>query len=210
MESYNNSTEIFCLYNDLTSATKDNDKEEKNITVYELEYFFANNGEKLAKIFNTLNELRVKKEVSSMFSANTTKIETKKLIESLKTTFGLVTYRLNQYRLKIDKIEPLLKEGNDLDPSYHRQFSLLPVLSKFFERVLSYRMNQHITKFQLLQNSQFRFKPKRNTIDALKAIIEEKRQDWNSKTTKTQCKFNDLKKPLIQLTTCFYSRKHDA
>ena len=90
--------------------------------------------------------------------------------------------------------EPLFKEDNDLDPSKYGPIFLLPVVCKIFERVIYNRMNQYLTKYQLLQNSRFGFRSKRSTIDALITLIEEVRQDWYSNTTKTQCAFIDLKK----------------
>ena len=46
-------------------------------------------------------------------------------------------------------------------------------------------MNQYLTKYQLLQNCQFGFRPNRSTIDALITLIEKVRQDWDSNTTNT-------------------------
>ena len=157
-----------------------------------------------------------------MFLADITPSEISNLFESLKTKFSLDTYGLNHYYLnkicpvllpvltklfqkcldrqvfpdsfKIAKVKPLFKEGNELDPSNYRPISLLPVVGKIFERVIYNRMNQYLTKCQILQNCQFGFRSNRSTIDALITLIEEVRQDWESNNTKTQCTFIDLKK----------------
>ena len=143
LESINNSKEFFRLYNDLTCATKSNDQEEKSINVDEFNDFFANIGEKLAKNFNTLKELRVRKQTNSMFLADITQSEISNIINSIKTKFSLDTYGPNHDYLKkicpvllpvlskllqkcldrqvfpdsfkIAKVKPLVKEGNDLD-----------------------------------------------------------------------------------------------
>ena len=238
MESNNNSREFFRLYNDLTCATKNNDQEEKNISVDEFNDFFANIGKKLARNFKTLKELRVRKQINSMFLADITPSEISNIFESLKTKFSLDTYGLNHYYLKkicpvllpvltklfqkcldrqvfpdsfkIAKVKPLFKEGNDLDPSNYRPFSLLPVVGKIFERVIYNRMNQYLTKYQILQNCQFGFRSKRSTIDALITLIEEVRQDWDSNNTKTQCTFIDLKKAFDTVDHTLLLEKCDA
>ena len=171
------------MYDDLTCATKNNDQEEKNINVDEFNDFFANIGEKLARNFNTSDEVRVRKQNNSMFLADITQKEISNIIESLKTKFNLDTHGLNHYYLKkicpvllpvltklsqkcldrqvfpesfkIAKVKPLFKEGNDLDPSNYRPISLLPVVGKIFERVIHNRMNHYLAKYQLLQNCQF-------------------------------------------------------
>ena len=153
----------------------------KNINVDEFHDFFANIGEKLARNFNISKELeRVRKQINSMYLADRTQSEVSNIIESLKTKFSLDTYGLNHYYLKkicpvlllvltkllqkcldrqvfpdsfkIAKVKPLFKEGNDLDPLNYRPISLLPVVGKIFERVIYNRMNQYLTKYQLLQN----------------------------------------------------------
>ena len=238
LESNNNSREFFRLYNDLACATKNNDQEEKNINVDEFNDFFANIGKKLARNFKTLKELGVRKQINSRFLADITPIEVLNIFESLKTKFSLDTYGLNHYYLKkicpvllpvltklfqkcldrqvfpdsfkIAKVKPLFKEGNDLDPSNYRPISLLPVVGKIFERVIYNRMNQYLTKYQILQNCQFGFRSKRSTIDALITLIEEVRQDWDSNNTKTQCTFIDLKKAFDTVDHTLLLEKCDA
>ena len=170
-----------------------------------------------------------------MFLADITPSEISNIFESLKTKFSLDTYGLNPYYLKkicpvllpvltklfqkcLDrqvfpdsfKVKPLFKEGNDLDPSNYRPFSLLPVVGKIFERVIYNRMNQYLTKYLILQNCQFGFRSKRSTIDALITLIEEVSQDWDSNNTKTQCTFIDLKKAFDTVDHTLLLEKCDA
>ena len=97
----------------------------------------------------------------------------------------------------IAKVKPLFKESNDLDPSNNRPISLLPVVGKIFERVIYNRMNQYLTKYQLLRNCQFGFRSKRSTIDALITVIEEVR-------------FIDLKKAFDTVDHILLLEKCDA
>ena len=66
-------------------------RKKKNINVDEFNDFLANVGEKLARIFNTLKELRFRKQIVSMFLADITQSEISNIIESLKTKFSLDT-----------------------------------------------------------------------------------------------------------------------
>ena len=72
----------------------------KNINVDEFNDFCANIGEKLARNFNTLKELRAQKPINSMFLADITQSEISNIIESLKNKFSLDTYGLSHYYLK--------------------------------------------------------------------------------------------------------------
>ena len=151
-------------------------RKKKTVNVDEFNDFIANVGEKLASNFNTLEELKVRKQIISMFLADITQSEISNIIETLKTKLSLDTYglNLNHFYLtkispvllpvllpvlkkffqkcldrqvfpgsfKIAKIKPLSKEGNDPDSSNYRSISLLPVVGKIFERLISNRLNQ--------------------------------------------------------------------
>ena len=70
METNKNSGEFYPLFDDLTRATKNNRQEEKKID--DLNDFFANLGEKVARNFNSLKKLIVRKQNNSMFKAEIT------------------------------------------------------------------------------------------------------------------------------------------
>ena len=95
MESKKNSRELPPLFDDLTRATKNNDQEEKKID--EFNDFFANLGEKLARKFNSLKELRVRKQNNSLCLADITQSETSNTSKLLKINFSLDTYELYHY-----------------------------------------------------------------------------------------------------------------
>ena len=74
----------------------------------------------------------------------------------------------------------------------YRPISLLPCISKVFERVIYARLINYIDKFDLLSNNQYGFRKKRSTIDALTNVIEQIRCASNDETQ--LCIFLDLKK----------------
>ena len=95
-------------------------------------------------------------------------------------------------RMKIAKITPVYKKRNRENFVNYRPISLLPCISKVFERVIYARLINYIDKFDLLSNNQYGFRQKRSTIDALTNVIEQIRCASNDETQ--LCIFLDLKK----------------
>ena len=51
---------------------------------------------------------------------------------------------------KIAKVKPLFKKGSKTDPSNYRPISLLPLLSKVFERVAPDQTEEFLTLYKIL------------------------------------------------------------
>ncbi|KAG6458312.1 hypothetical protein O3G_MSEX010807 [Manduca sexta] len=73
--------------------------------------------------------------------------------------------------LKIAKVTPIYKSGSKLDPGNYRPISVLPVLSKVFERVLYNRLETFLKSIKLLYDKQYGFRPKSNTLSATTDVI---------------------------------------
>ena len=77
--------------------------------------------------------------------------------------------------LKIARVVPIFKEGSTSELINYRPISILPSLSKIFERLMYNRMLSYINKFNILSNDQFGFRKNRNTelavIHALMPVI---------------------------------------
>lgn len=73
--------------------------------------------------------------------------------------------------LKVAKITPIYKSGAKYDPSNYRPISVLPVLSKIFERVLYDRLDQYLTQLNYIYKKQYGFRPKSNTLSATIDLI---------------------------------------
>ena len=70
-------------------------------------------------------------------------------------------------RLKISKIIPIHKKGSkDLVVNY-RPISILPIMSKIFEKYMLVRINGFLEKFKLLAPSQYGFRKSHSTRDAI-------------------------------------------
>ena len=82
--------------------------------------------------------------------------------------------------LKIAKVTPLYKSGKKTNTDNYRSISVLPVISKIFERVMFDRLYGYFTKEKLLYNKQFGFRSGYNTIYALAEMLENIRYDEKS------------------------------
>ncbi len=68
---------------------------------------------------------------------------------------------------KFSIVVPIPKTGDVNDPSNYRPISLLPVLSKLLEKIVSSQLIQHLESNHLLSNTQHGFRPKSSTTSAL-------------------------------------------
>lgn len=68
--------------------------------------------------------------------------------------------------MKTSKVVPLFKSGSKFDPSNYRPISILPVLSKIFEKIILQQLINHFSKNDILHKRQFGFTKGRSTVDA--------------------------------------------
>ena len=61
--------------------------------------------------------------------------------------------------LKIACVTPLYKKGNSEEPSNYRPISILPVISKIFERLLKDQLLCYLEHNNILSENQFGFRP---------------------------------------------------
>ena len=69
--------------------------------------------------------------------------------------------------LKIAKVIPIYKAEDKQIVSNYRPISILPVLSKIFEKIVFKQMLNYLEKFSLLNNNQYGFRPSRSTTQAV-------------------------------------------
>ena len=74
--------------------------------------------------------------------------------------------------LKIAKVIPLFNSGSKTDVDNCTSISLLPVLSKLFEKIMYNRLIKFLDKNDILYEKQFGFRSKHSTEDALIEITE--------------------------------------
>lgn len=72
---------------------------------------------------------------------------------------------------KVAEIKMILKPGkNPTEPSSYRPISLLPVIGKLFEKVLSKRLNLFIKQRNIIPSHQFGFRQQHSTIEQIHRI----------------------------------------
>ena len=65
---------------------------------------------------------------------------------------------------KLAKVRPIFKKkGTPSEVNNYRPISLLPCISKIFEKIIFSRIYQHVTKFSLLSDKQSGYRPGHNT-----------------------------------------------
>ena len=84
--------------------------------------------------------------------------------------------------MKVAKVIPLFKSGDDELFNNYRPVSLLPQFSKILEKVFKKRLDSFINKYNLLSNSQYGFRNNRSTalapidlIENIKSAIDERK-----------------------------------
>ena len=74
--------------------------------------------------------------------------------------------------LKTARVIPLHKSGSEDDVNNYRPVSILPILSKLFERIVYNRVYSFLEKYNLLNHSQYGFRKGKSTIQAVMDQLE--------------------------------------
>ena len=94
---------------------------------------------------------------------------------------------------KIAKIVPIYKAKEKTDLTNYRPISLLPVLSKILEKIVHKRVYSFLVKYDILYQSQYGFRDKRSTTDAVTEFCSDTLLDFD-KRNYTLSVFLDLSK----------------
>lgn len=73
---------------------------------------------------------------------------------------------------KLAKVVPVFKKGDRGNPENYRPISLLPTISKLYEKFLSYQMNNYLESNNVLSNRQHGFRRNRSTETAVLSLTE--------------------------------------
>ena len=74
-------------------------------------------------------------------------------------------------KLKIAKVIPIFKKGDKSEISNYRPISLLSVFSKVFEKIVVKRIISFLSKYAIISDNQFGFRPNHSTTTALLSTI---------------------------------------
>lgn len=108
--------------------------------------------------------------------------------------------------LKIAKVTPIFKSGKKTDPGNYRPISVLPIISKIFERVLYNRLETFLTSINFLYEKQYGFRPKSNTLSASIDIVTKIKLCIDKKQIALGV-FIDLKKAFDTVSHCLLLNK---
>ena len=76
------------------------------------------------------------------------------------------------HSLKVAEVIPIFKSGSSSEVKNYRPISILPVLSKLFERLLKVQLVEYLDATSLLSNRQFGFRSGRDTSDAILEFLD--------------------------------------
>jgi hypothetical protein len=75
--------------------------------------------------------------------------------------------------LKVARVLPVYKKGVKTDPRNYRPISLLPVLSKIFEKLIKSRLLTHLNEYSIINPKQYGFQKNIGTINAIDSLIDD-------------------------------------
>ena len=116
--------------------------------------------------------------------------------------------------LKLADITPVYKKNDSLDKTNYRPVSILPVVSKFFERIMQKQINDFITSF--LSPNLCGYRKIFNTQHALLTLVEKWRKSLDNKgfggaiLMDLSKAFDTLNHDLLIAKLHLYGLQHDA
>ncbi|MCG8113294.1 MAG: reverse transcriptase family protein, partial [Candidatus Thiodiazotropha taylori] len=75
-------------------------------------------------------------------------------------------------QLKLAKVLPIFKGGSKSDPSNYRPISILPTVSKIFEKHVNFHLMRYLNKYEVLHESQSGFRQKHSCQTALIKLVD--------------------------------------
>jgi hypothetical protein len=74
--------------------------------------------------------------------------------------------------LKIARVIPTYKKGDKHDPGNYRPVSVLPVLSKIFEKLIAEQLTHHLIENDILHPQQYGFQKHKGTSDGISHLVK--------------------------------------
>ena len=76
-------------------------------------------------------------------------------------------------QFKLAKVFPIHKTGSKSDPAYYRPISILPTISKIFERHVNKHLMAYLNKYGLIHETQSGFRQKHSCQTALVKLVDQ-------------------------------------
>lgn len=84
-------------------------------------------------------------------------------------------------RLKFSKVKPLFKKGDEADMGNYRPITLIPVISKIFEKAMAKRVNSFIAHHKIIKREQYGFQEGKSTSLACFSLVKYVTEALNNK-----------------------------
>lgn len=85
-------------------------------------------------------------------------------------------------RLKYSIVKPIYKKGNECEMNNYRPITLIPIISKIFEKIMCSKLTNFIEKNNILKPEQFGFRKNSSTTDACFKLIKLIMESLDKKT----------------------------
>lgn len=131
-----------------------------------------------------MTELEVKTQVLSLnntHSEGPDEICTNVIKQCADELIPVLTYLINlsfergefPKRLKLSLVKPVYKKGCKSDITNYRPITLIPIISKIFEKCMFIRLMNYCTDFNIICKDQYGFQKQKSTTSAMFALLRE-------------------------------------
>lgn len=182
--TYNKPNDISNLFNDffINLKTHGNNVNISNAKDNKYNKYITNTTNSMfIKPIDEFEIIKIIKTLNNTNSAGYDEINTKIIKNCADIIASPLTYILNKSfeqgtfpsRLKISIVKPIYKKGDPTEMGNYRPITLIPVISKIFEKAMSDRMESFLTKNNILAENQFGFRRGRSTTQACFSLVKE-------------------------------------
>ena len=138
---------------------------------------------------NTDEIIKITKNLKSSNSSGIDDISTKLLKMIINEIAPVLSHIFNRsllsgivpLQLKIAKVNPIFKSGDNQIFSNYRPISILPSISKILEKIMYTRLFDFVTKNEILSPHQYGFRPNRSTYMAINDLYCKITDDLDNK-----------------------------
>lgn len=181
------------LYENLTQSNVEIVPRISNRTIaHSMILWNANEDEVINKINSLKNSKSTKDTISSSIAKESALPLAPVLCDFINQSFNTGVF---PSKLKCSRIVPIYKDGNPLQASNYRPISILPCMSKIIEALLCDRINNFISKNNIINENQFVFQKNSGALSAAATLVDTIQTKLDAKKNLVACcVFIDLRK----------------
>lgn len=135
----------------------------------------------ISEILNIINSLKNSGPGSDNIPSNVVKLSANYIAAPIAHIINICFNNgIFPDNLKVAKVKPIFKAGKKNIISNYRPISILPVISKIFERILYNRLILFINKHNILSDNQFGFRANRSTCMPISLLVNKISQELDN------------------------------